>query len=394
MPSERPNQASDRPAILGGPMIRPSGPPAWPRVNPEISAIMHQLAESGEWGRYHGRFGPELKQTLQQAYGTEFVTLCSSGTAAIELCLVGAGVRPGDEVILSAYDFKSNLTNILTLQARPVLVDARPEDGQMDVSQLDRAFSEKTRAVLVSHLHGGLAEMPTLCEWADARGIVVIEDVCQAPGAVLQSRPAGTWGHCAALSFGGSKLLTAGRGGAVLCSSAEIAQRVKLYNERGNTAYPLSEIQAAILIPQVHELPSANRKRHEAVSRLRDLLGAESGLLLFPEPSSASIPSYYKLGMLYLSEQFQGMSRELFTKAMRAEGIALDPGLPALHETHARSRFRAVTDLEQTTRFAKQVVTLHHPVLLGSESDLREIADAVGRLSRFAGEIRETCEPV
>ena len=79
----------------------------------------------------------------------------------------------------------------------------------------------------------------------------MIEDACQAPGAMLEGRRAGTFGDVGVLSFGGSKLLTSGRGGAVLTSDAHMAQRIRLYTQRGNEAYPLSEMQAAVVLPQL-----------------------------------------------------------------------------------------------------------------------------------------------
>ncbi len=89
---------------------------------------------------------------------------------------------------------------------------------------------------------------------AHEHGLAVIEDACQMPGALIEGRKAGTWGDIGVISFGGSKLLSAGRGGALLTSSPEIKQRVQIYCQRGNHAYPLSELQATVLLPQLERL--------------------------------------------------------------------------------------------------------------------------------------------
>src|SRR5439155_3874854 len=118
-----------------------------------------------------------------------------------------------------------------------------------DASRLEAVIGPTTRAIIVSHLHGGLVPMRELMAIAAARGLRVVEDAAQAPGSQVQGRTAGTWGDVGILSFGGSKLLTAGRGGAILSRHADVLQRVRAWTFRGNSIAPLSELQAAVLLP-------------------------------------------------------------------------------------------------------------------------------------------------
>src|SRR5690606_8468971 len=138
------------------------------------------------------------------------------------LALRGLKIGPGDEVLLAGYDFAGNFRAIEAVGARPALIDINPATWCLDVDLLESAIGPETRAVIASHLHGGLVPMRRLMQLASARGIAVVEDACQAPGAIIDGRRAGTWGDAGVLSFGGSKLLTAGRGGAVLTQSAEV----------------------------------------------------------------------------------------------------------------------------------------------------------------------------
>ena len=230
----------DLPAILGGTPLRLAGPPAWPGDWPEVKAALDACLRDGSWGKYHGPNCAALVDQLNAFHGTAETILCASGTVAVELALRGVRVETGDEVILAAYDFKANFQNVLTVGATPVLVDIDPQTWQLDVPQLEAAVSDKTKAIIVSHLHGGWVPMQPVMEIADRLGLSVIEDACQATGAILNGRRAGTAGHVGVLSFGGSKLLTSGRGGAVMTSVPEIAQRVRLFTQRGNEAYPLS----------------------------------------------------------------------------------------------------------------------------------------------------------
>lgn len=389
---------SDIPAILGGVPLRPGGPPEWPPVWPEVLEVGERVLSDGSWGRYHGPHCEALRKRLVelhaipaaplkgelQASSLPEVQLCCSGTAAVELALRAARVGPGDEVILAAYDFRANFQNVLTLGATPVLVDLDADSWQLDVSQVAAAISDRTRAIIASHLHGAQVEMSRLMPIAESHGLTVIEDACQATGAIVNGRRAGTHGHVGVLSFGGSKLLTAGRGGAVVARSPEIAQRIRLYAERGNSAYPLSELQAALLLPQVEQLEVRNRQRLENVRLLIELLQDLRGLVpifQLPDDGSDTMPAFYKVGFQYRRFEFSGLSRDRFAAAVRAEGVALDPGFRSFPQTHSRRRYRASGGLPIAGQSDEGILVLHHPVLLGGESDVRTVARAIHRVA-------------
>jgi perosamine synthetase len=385
------SQADERPAILGGQPVRPAGPPAWPRHDPRVQAAMLQLMESGDWGHYHGPHGRDLCRRLAEYHAVEHVLLCCSGTAGVELALRGAGVGQDDEVILAGYDFKANFQDILCLRAVPVLVDLDPGTWQLDPGRLAAAVSPRTRAILMSHLHGGLVEASRVRQIADAHGLAVIEDVCQNPGAMLDGRKVGTWGDVGVLSFGGSKLLTAGRGGAVVTARSDIAERMKRYVHRGDDAYPLSEMQAAIIRPQLEQLDDLNDVRRVAVARLCSRLAAIGGLTPLQLPTAARFPAYYKVGFQYRAEHFGGLPRDLFVQALRAEGIAFDAGFRGLHRIHASRRFRAADDLTEASRADAAMVALYHPVLLEGESAIDEIVTATQKVRDRVTGIQSQC---
>jgi perosamine synthetase len=381
-----------RPAILGGSPIRPVGPPDWPRQDPAIIDAVLQALADGSWGKYHGPHVAALTRLLAEYHGVPHVMLCASGTAAVELALRGAGVGAGDEVILAAYDFKGNFQDVLAIGAIPVLVDIRSDNWNLDTVLLATAIGPKTRAILASHLHGGIVDMPAVMELAREHRLTVIEDAAQTPGARIHGQVAGTWGDAGVLSFGGSKLVSAGRGGALFPSRDDIAQRVRLYTQRGNEAYPLSELQALVALPQWLGLNELNARRATAVSRLAALLADVAGLSIFRNPASDSQPGYYKVGFQYDPAGFGGLPRDVFAAAVRAEGIALDPGFRSLHKTHSARRFRGAQELPQATRADAGVLTLHHPILLGGDQDLEQIANAIRKVQRFADEIRQQPE--
>lgn len=378
---------ADRPAILGGAPVIPAGPSAWPVFDDAVNdAVMAAIAD-GSWGRYLGPHCDHLREALATFHDVRHVHLCSSGTAAVELALRGLGVGPGNEVILAAYDFEANFKNVLALGATPVLADVRPDDAQIDVARLEAAASDKVRAVLVSHLHGGVVDMPRLRETADRRGWGVVEDACQMPGAIVAGRRAGLWGDAGVLSFGGSKLLTAGRGGCVLTNRDDVLQRIRLHVQRGNDLSPLSELQAVVLLPQLGRLDERRRIRAANAERLRGLLGDLPGVMAIPAASGE--PDYYKLAFRYDPAPLGGLSRETYAAAVRAEGVALWPGFRAMHRTHSRRRFRAIDEIPNADAADERLLVLHHPVLLGGPEAIARAAEAIRKVTRFAAEIRD-----
>jgi len=380
---------NERPALLGGTPVRPAGPPTWPFYDEDIALAVQAAVEDGSWGRYHGPHVPELTRQLAEYQQREHAILTSSGTAAVELALRGLKVGPGDEVILAAYDFKGNYQDVLIVGATPVLIDIDPTNGNMDVAQLEQAVSEITAAIIVSHLHGGMTPMRPVMDFAQAYGLGVIEDACQMPGARIEGHWAGSWGDVGVLSFGGSKLLTAGRGGALVTDRADVAQRISLYTQRGNEAYPLSELQAAALIPQLTKLDGANALRAENVVKLCDELRDVKGLIPLRNIDGDCEPGYYKLGFWYDPAGFDGLSREQFSAAMRAEGIAIDPGFEGLHKIHSARRYRGVGELIQATAAHERMLVLHHPALSGGDREISEITQAVAKTKRYAAELRD-----
>lgn len=359
----------------------PEGPPRWPPADEAIRAALEQAYRDGSWGQYHGPHCAALIERVSELLRTEFVTTCCSGTVAVELALRGLKVGPGDEVILAGYDFGGNFHCIEAIGAHPVLVDVEPSDWNLAPRWLAEATSESTRAVLVSHLHGGLVPMPEVIEFAGQRGIGVVEDACQVPGATVAGRPAGTWGDVGVWSFGGSKLLSAGRGGAVFTRRADVHQRIRLFNERGNQAYPLSELQAAVLLPQLDQLDERNARRGAAVAKLAAQLDALPGLRTFRPQAAHSQAAYYKLGLQYDATELADTPRDEFVAAMRAEGVAVDAGFRDFTR-RSDKRCRKVGSLSESRRAGEGTLVLHHPVLLAEDETIDRVAKAFEKVCR------------
>jgi dTDP-4-amino-4,6-dideoxygalactose transaminase len=257
-------------------------------LKPRLDAAAIRVLESGRYV-----LGPEVA-----AFEAEFAACCrtahavgvSSGTSALHLALLAAGVGPGDEVITVPFTFVATVAAIQYAGARPVLVDVERDTLNLDASRLEAAVTARTRAIVPVHLYGQPADMEPILRIARARGLAVIEDAAQAHGAEYLGRPAGGVGVMGCFSFyPGKNLGAAGEGGAVTTNDGELAARVRLLRDWGAERkyhhvvpgfnYRLDELQAAILRVKLGELESWTHARRRHAARYRELLtGAPVGL--------------------------------------------------------------------------------------------------------------------
>ncbi len=387
----------DVPAVLGGTPVFPNGLPDVPGALEPVRAALLDAWHDGSWGKYQGRHGQRLIEEIQalhsegEAGGADpvFVELFCSATVAIEMALRAVGAGPGTEVVLAAYDYPGNLLNVLACGATPVLVDIDPESGQMDVGQAAEAITERTRAIIASHLHGAMVPVAQLRELADEEGVVLIEDAAQMPGAVVQGRRAGGWGHMGVISFGGSKLLSAGRGGALLTRDRALLLRVRRQAMRGpNQAFTLSELQAAVLVPQIRALDQADEQRLEAARTLARLLEPIEALRPFTNKTPGR-PGFYKYGLWFDPAAATPLSREALIWALRSEGVPIAGGFRALHVGRSPRRFRKLGSLTHATAAHDRTLVLHHSALRGDPALLERLVHAMQRVLEYRSAVME-----
>ncbi len=204
-----------------------------------VEESVHRCLAGGHWRNYSGPSLEMLTDWFRSNLRHPYVRFCSSGTIGVELALRSLHLQPGDEVLLCGYDYPGNFRVIEDCHAKVVL--CKPSKSQIwspDIESFEQSVAPATRAIIVSHLHGELASMDRIVPWARDRGIVVIEDACQAIGGTLQNRPVGSWGDLSVFSFGGSKLVSAGRGGVVLTSNPLLAQRMTRYSDKETMRLP------------------------------------------------------------------------------------------------------------------------------------------------------------
>lgn len=233
-----------------------------------------------------------------RAFEEEFAAYCGagwavgvdSGTSALELALRACGVGPGDEVIVPANTFIATALAVSCAGAMPVLVDVDETSYTIDVDQMEKAVGPRTKAIIPVHLYGHPADMDPIMEIARRRGLMVVEDACQAHGSRYKGRRVGAIGHAAAFSFYPGKNLGAyGDGGMVVTSDARIAESIRLlrnYGQREKYHHlskgfnrRLDSLQAAVLRVKLRHLDDWNAMRRQHAELYRRRL-ARSGVNL------------------------------------------------------------------------------------------------------------------
>lgn len=235
--------------------------------------------------------------------GTDYAVGVASGTGAIFLALRALGIQAGDEVITTAHSFIATIEPVEEIGAIPVFVDIDPETYNIDVSKIEAAITDKTRAIMPVHIYGQLAEMDAIMEIAKKHNLYVIEDAAQAHGAEYKGKRAGHWGDIATFSFYPGKNLGAyGDGGAICTNDKALAERISKLRDHGRVGkYEHGEIgygerldtlQAAVLHTKLPHLDGWNAKRREHAAYYSECLQGNAKVIT-PTIADDSVPVFH-----------------------------------------------------------------------------------------------------
>jgi len=285
-------------ALHGGEPVVPPGAieERWPLVTDDDVESVVATLRSGKLSWINNTAVPELERAWAAYVGTRYCIAINSGTAALHVAVAAAGVEPGDEVIVPALTFLATASAVVHHQGLPVFVDVDPRTFTLDPAELEAKITDRTRAVIVVHLHGLAADMDPILEIARRRGIKVIEDVAQAPGASYKGRKTGSLGDMAAYSImAGKNLPTAGEGGLFTTDDAALRDRadmVKMFGERVRDGeereynaltmgwnYRFSPILAAFTRSQLERLDGYTASVQEGARRLAAEMAEIPGLV-------------------------------------------------------------------------------------------------------------------
>jgi dTDP-4-amino-4,6-dideoxygalactose transaminase len=329
-------------------------------IKPEVDAAVMRILESSQFV-----LGEEVAafETDFAAYcGTSHAIAVNSGTSALHLALLAAGVGPGDEVITVPFTFVATVSAICYTGATPVFVDIDPSSFTMDSTQLEAAITPRTKAILPVHLYGQMADMDAIVAIANRHGIPVIEDACQAHGAELNGHRAGSLGVSGCFSFYPGKNLGAyGEGGIVVTSNDEHAKKIRMLRDWGQEKryhhvikgfnYRMDGIQGAILRVKLRYLEQWTEARRSHAGLYNALLRGSNVEIPKELPGRRHVYHIYAV---------RTAGRDTLQRFLQAEGVQTGLHYPIpvhLQEAHRDLGYKR-GDFPQSEAASDQVLSL------------------------------------
>jgi perosamine synthetase len=314
-------------AINGGPRVRTE---PWTPIYPPYSDLVEQEVEAAtrliRSRLLCAEFGPEVVK-FERAYaeylGVKHAIAVSTGTAALVVSLQALGVGLGDEVIVPAYTFLATGTSVILVNGIPVIADIEPTVQSIDLDQIKKLTTPRTKAIIPVHVNGFPMDMDPLMQFAEERGIAVIEDAAHSHGAVYKGRKTGTIGHINAFSFQQKKNLPLGEGGMITTNDDELAEKARQNRTFGKNVIGnnlrMNELHAAIGQIRLQDLDRQNEFRVRNAECLEKKLRGLPGIATQkPLPETKCV--YYNFIIRYEPETL-GVPRNRFIEALNAEGI-------------------------------------------------------------------------
>ncbi len=342
---------NERLALLGGEPVRRARLPAYNTIGQEEADAAVEVIRTGVLSGFLGTAsseflgGPKVRQleeAWQDHFSVPFAVSMNSATSCLYAAVAASGVGPGDEVIVSPYTMSASAAGALVYNAIPVFADIDPETFNLTAATIEARLTQRTRAIVVVDIFGQPAEMDAIMALAEARGILVIEDAAQAPGASYRGRPAGTLGHIGVFSLNRHKTIQAGEGGVAVTRDPDLAERLRLVRNHAEAVvegigradivdmlgfnYRMTEVEAAISLVQLGKLSRLHRARVETADRLTRRLAGLPGLTP-PVVRPDVVHGYYVYPLRYdRAASGSDVPRSRIAAALAAEGVPVGEG--------------------------------------------------------------------
>ncbi len=416
---------ADVPTLLGGVPVHSSGWPGWPVWKPSTDEPkVLEILRSGVWSR--ASTVNEFEQKWAQLIGSKRCLSVVNGTSALIAALTQADIGGGDEVIVPPYTFVATVAAVLMTGAMPVFADIDPETFQINPKNIEKKITSRTRAILPVHILGLPADMPTIMAIAQKHNLVVIEDACQAWLAEINHKKVGTFGKAGCFSFQNSKNMTMGEGGAIVSDDDDFMDRCYSFHNYGTsygssigsvgggivmigTKMRLTEYQAAVGLAGLARLEEETAKRNENATYLKAKIEKIPGIVPYRLYDHVTRAAFHLFPFRYQKENFQGLSRATFIKALNAEGVPCLSGYgclnkePFLANAFQTKNFRKMYSKElldintynrqnecpENDRLCnEEAIWLFQNMLLAGKQDMDDIAKAIDKIHKNADKLK------
>jgi dTDP-4-amino-4,6-dideoxygalactose transaminase len=386
-------------AIHGGEATRTKGWPRWPQWGEAEARRIHDVLESGDWGGFNPLVR-ELEAMWATRHGAKHCVSATNGTLTLEAALRVVGVGPGDEVIVPPYTFIATANAVRLVGATPVFVDIEADTYNLDLDRVEEAIGPQTKAIIPVHFAGLAVDMDRLLPLARQHGLAVIEDAAHAHGSTWRGTPLGSLGHIGSFSLQQSKNLTAGEGGLLITNDDALALKLWSYANQGRDPQGLwyehgslgsnlrmTGWQAAVLLAQMERFEEQLAKRQTNARYLTSILEEIDG----PAPMRWDVRcdnhAHHLYMMRYDPAKFNGMGRDGFVAALKAEGVPCSTGYyrplyaqPPLAPPNSR-----VLPCPVAERACQEAVWLTQPMLLAEPEDMEDIGRAIVKIREQSG---------
>jgi perosamine synthetase len=320
----------------------PNAPqPVLPVYRPDLSgnerAYVLECMDS-TWISSIGIFIDRFERAVAEATGAAHAIAVCNGTVALHLALHVLGLGPGDEVIVPSFTYIASVNTIAQTGATPVFAECRKSDWLLDVDDVERRITPRTKAILPVHLYGHACDMPALQALAARHRIAIIEDSAEALGTTLSGKHVGTFGDVGTFSFFGNKTVTTGEGGMVITNDNALAKRLRQAKGQGQSLtrrywheilgfnYRMTNIAAAIGTAQMERFPGILARKREIAASYRSLL--KDCPVEFQQPLPDMIGSAWLISLLLP----EGIDRDQVMIALRSQGIETRPVFYPAHQ--------------------------------------------------------------
>ena len=326
----------------------------YPVSSPDIGELeekfVSQAVRSG-WVSSIGEFVDRFEAGFAEFCGSRHGVAVSNGTDAIFLALKALGVGPGDEVIVPGLTFVAVPAVVLHAGATPVLADVDPAYCGIHPAAVERAFTDRTRAVVAVHLYGHPVDMDPLLELCAGRGVALVEDCAEAHGARYRGRTVGTMGVAGCFSFYGNKVITTGEGGVITTDDEALAARVRFikdhamdkerryYHPEAGFNCRMTNMQAALGCAQLERMDELLARRARLLQMYREALADVDGLELNPSMPWAEPVNWIVCGVLAPE---LASRRDALLDALKQRGVDTRPYFVPAHEMPPYADFRRV----------------------------------------------------
>jgi perosamine synthetase len=280
-----------------------------PLLNGNEKKYLNECIDTG-WISSEGPFIRKFEELFAAKVGRKHGIAVSNGTAAIDAAVEAIGIGPGDEVILPTFTIISCITQIIRSGAIPVLVDSDPDTWNMNIEQIEKKISKKTKAIMVVHIYGLPADMDPIIAIANKYGLKIIEDAAEMHGQTYRGKPCGSFGDISTFSFYPNKHITTGEGGMIVTDDDALAETCRslrnlcfqpnkrFIHDRLGWNLRMTNMQAAIGLAQLERLDEFVERKRKMGKRYVELLGEIEGIQLPLHKTDYAVNIYWVFGIV------------------------------------------------------------------------------------------------